>query len=114
MLYKYLEKLDTDLRREFYDAHMAGDYDSKQAFHEKYYPELVRKLMFQVDSFIQILDDLSEKTHALDLDEHPRAPLILRHNEFVRETFLAVKNRYYVEVVPVEEESEAEVENAVV
>jgi hypothetical protein len=30
---------------------------------------------------------------AKDLNEHPRIPLILRHNDFVRETFLTVKDR---------------------
>lgn len=112
LLYQYLEKLDTDQRREFYKAHMEGDYASKQSFHQKYYPETNGKLMFHVNSFLEKLDQLNERTRDMDINDHPRAPLVIRHNEFVRDTFLAVKARYYVE--PVQEESEAKVEDAVI
>ena len=40
---------------------------------------------------IVIDDDLSAKAEGKSVAEHPRLPIILRHNDFVRQTFLAVK-----------------------
>ena len=40
---------------------------------------------------LQQLDILSKKGDGVSLWEHPRLPLILAHNAFVKETFLKVK-----------------------
>jgi hypothetical protein len=72
---------------------MTGDASTKNAIHQQYFEQTSRALKNHVDTFLQQLDELSEKALAKDLNEHPRIPLILRHNEFVRETFLTVKDR---------------------
>jgi len=108
LTYQYLDRLDLDQRREFYTAHMEGDYATKQSFLEKYYPEIKGKLLFHIDSFLEKLDQLQTRLIDLDTNDHPRAPLVLRHNEFVRETFLAVKARYYVESEAEGSEAKAE------
>lgn len=82
---------------EFYNAHMAQDYDTKQSFHQRYWPETSAKLLHHINTFLEELDELSTKVTigGIVLEEHPRLPLILKHNEFVKKTFLAVRERYF-------------------
>ncbi|KAL3894393.1 MAG: hypothetical protein SGARI_007757, partial [Bacillariaceae sp.] len=88
---------DIGQRKQFYESHVNGDYDTKQAFHQHYW-EWGTKIMLKqhVDSFLQTLDDLSIQATdpSINLAAHPRLPLILKHNEFVKKTFSAVRDRY--------------------
>ena len=70
---------------------MQGDAATKAAIHEQYSLETCTALKTHVDTFLKQLDELSAKSVGKDYNEHPRLPLILRHNEFVKETFLKVK-----------------------
>jgi len=70
---------------------MNGDAATKQAIHEQYFPKTLAALNEHVDSFLRQLDELSKRAHGRDLKVHPRLPIILQHNEFVKETFLKVK-----------------------
>lgn len=78
-------------------AHRSGDFNTKLALHEKYYSETSAALMEHVNSIIEEVDKVIEKSRAHPVyikNEHPRLPLIQRHNEFVRETFDRVRRRY--------------------
>ena len=44
-----------------------------------------------MDTFLDSLDTLEQKSYGKSLEEHPRLPLILQHNQFVRETFMKVQ-----------------------
>lgn len=44
-----------------------------------------------MDTFLETLETLSARTIGQDLNIHPRIPVILEHNQFVKETFLNVK-----------------------
>ena len=90
MLYQTLEANKSD-QQAFYEAHMNGDADTKAAIHQHYFSETAGALKKHVDTFLEQLDELSAKADGKDVYEHPRLPLILRHNEFVKQTFLAVK-----------------------
>ena len=90
LLYQHLASNRND-QLAFYQAHMNGDEDTKNAIHQHYFADTSAALMKHVDTFLQQLDELSAKGDGKDWNEHPRLPLILRHNEFVKETFLAVK-----------------------
>ena len=90
LLYQNLAT-DPSVQKAFYDAHMAGDEATKQSIHEHYYEETLASLRKHVNDFLQQLEQLSQKAVGKDYREHPRLPLILKHNEFVKETFLAVK-----------------------
>jgi len=79
------------VQKAFYQAHMNGDVDTKQAIHQQYFFETSTALKNHVDTFLETLDKLSAKGEGKDLNEHPRLPLIWRHNEFVKSTFLKVK-----------------------
>lgn len=97
LLYRLLDLASKDdpdieeIQQAFYNAHMNGDYETKQAIHEQYYAETLAALRNHVDTFLNELDELSNKAVGRDLKMHPRLPLIMKHNEFVRQTFLAVR-----------------------
>lgn len=93
LLYQILES-DPSLQQAFYQAHMNGDSDSKQAYHQQYYPQTSAALMHHIDTFLSQLDVYSQKGAARikkKATKHPRLPLIMQHNEFVRQTFLTVR-----------------------
>lgn len=93
LLYDILSSKSTQDRQAFYQAHMNGDVETKNAIHQSYYSDTLAALKDHVDTFLQQLDELSAKAMTKDPNEHPRIPVILQHNEFVRNTFLAVQNR---------------------
>lgn len=85
------------------NAHRMGDYATKNALHERYYAATSAALLEHVDGFIDDIDKLIRKAETIGVMdpnsvyikyEHPRLPLIHRHNLFVRETFRAVRARY--------------------
>ena len=80
-----------DVKKIFYEAHVNGDEETKQAIHERYRYETVTAIKKHVDTFLQQLEELGKKSVGKSFEEHPRLPLILKHNEFVKETFLTVQ-----------------------
>ena len=85
------------------NAHRSGDYNAKLALHETYYSATSAALLNHVDTFIEDIDKLIAKAETIGVDdpnspyiryEHPRLPLIHRHNKAVRETFQAVRDLY--------------------
>lgn len=99
LLYQLLEKASKDnpdmeeVQQALYSAHMNGDYTTKQAIHEQYYPQTAAALLQHVNDFLQTLDDLSRKSAQRDPNKHPRLPLIRKHNDFVKQTFLKVRSQ---------------------
>jgi len=81
-------------------AHRQGDSETKNMLHEKHYEATSNTLMGHIDMFIEELDKLIEKANTVGRErtyvknEHPRLPLIIEHNNFVKQTFLNVRNRY--------------------
>mmetsp|Transcript_14867 Transcript_14867/g.27036 ORF Transcript_14867/g.27036 Transcript_14867/m.27036 type:complete len:473 (-) Transcript_14867:10-1428(-) len=97
LLYQHLSSTKIGDRRALMTAHKGEDVQTKQMLHEKHYPETSRLLLEHIDDFIAQLDKLNGKAEerARYMDDHPRLPLILKHNQFVRETFLTVRNKYF-------------------
>lgn len=91
LLYQMLGKSNPSDQQALYKAHMSGDLGSKQSLHNKYYLQTSAALLNHVDNFLKQLDKISEKTNGRDLNVHPRLPMIRKHNEFVRRTFLKVR-----------------------
>ena len=75
----------------FFDACMNGDEETKNAYHGQYFSYTLDYLKGHVDTTLATLDTLSAKAATYDPASHPRAPLILQHNAFVKQTFEAVK-----------------------
>ena len=91
LLYSILKKEDPGAQQAFYDAFMAGDADTKAGYHQQYFPYTLDALKKHVDGTLQELDQLSAEAASKDLATHPRVPVILQHNEFVKQVFLNVK-----------------------
>lgn len=97
LLYQILSSSNAAKKKEFYDAHMNGDYETKQRFHDMYWPETSAKLLRHLDSMLSQVNDITTKAHAQDITLHPRLPLIMKHNQHMRDTFLKVKAHYFGE-----------------
>lgn len=91
VLYDKVLARDPNVRQQFYEAHMNGDGATKEAIHQQYFLQTATEIKNHVDTFLTQLDELSNKAMGQSVEEHPRLPLILNHNEFVRGTFLKVK-----------------------
>lgn len=94
LLYMLLGEADQTTQQQFYHAHMSGDYASKQSIHEKYYPMTSEKLKDHIDELVDEIDALARKVDygsKVAAEDHPRLPLIMRHNAFVKNAFLTVK-----------------------
>eukprot|EP00977_Amphora_coffeiformis_P020707 scaffold8427_cov162-Amphora_coffeaeformis.AAC.3 len=95
LLYQNLVSSDPDTAQTLYQAHMTGDAETKQAIHQYYFAETLATLQDHVQTFLQELEKLQRKAASLNPNEHPRAPIIMAHNAFVRETFLTVQSKLY-------------------
>jgi hypothetical protein len=80
-----------DVKRQFYEAHMSGDEQTKAQIHDMYRYEVMNEILNHCDTFLELLGRLEEKGYSKSFDEHPRLPVILQHNELVKQTFLKVK-----------------------
>ena len=90
LLYQELTR-DRDQQQAFYNAHMTGDFVSKQEFHQQYFPLTLKAIQKHVNYFLIELEELSENSWRKDIERHPRLPLIMAHNEFVKNTFERVQ-----------------------
>ena len=77
-------------KQAFYQAHMQGDEQTKAMIHEQFRYQTLSEIKRHVDTFLEALETLEQKSQGRSFEEHPRLPLILRHNEFVKQTFLKV------------------------
>lgn len=91
LLYQILSE-SKQAQKEFYNACVNGDYETKQAYHNEYMGKTIAKLKDHVDKFLKDLQSLSDKTMTKDVNEHPRLPLIMAHNELCYNIFMSVKS----------------------
>jgi len=91
VLYGELKKYDPNTAQQYGQAVLNGDEATKSQFQQQYWQYTKEALQQHVDSFLIDLDKLSTKAMSYNPQTHPRAPVILRHNGFVRETFMRVK-----------------------
>ena len=92
LLYQQLAG-NRDVQQQLYNAHMNGDAEQKRQIHQQYFPQTSEALLQHIDTFLKQLDELSSKGVGKSEMEHPRLPLIIKHNQFVKETFLQVRQR---------------------
>ncbi|KAL7541012.1 hypothetical protein ACHAXR_010555 [Thalassiosira sp. AJA248-18] len=91
VLYHLLLKSDEGAANGFYQAVISGDEATKGQYHDQYWAYTKEELQKHVDGTLRDLDRWSAKANSYDLNTHPRVPLILQHNGFVKETFQRVK-----------------------
>mmetsp|Transcript_81479 Transcript_81479/g.236249 ORF Transcript_81479/g.236249 Transcript_81479/m.236249 type:complete len:468 (+) Transcript_81479:150-1553(+) len=76
-------------------AHAEVDSQTKMALHQQYWPQTAQALYEHIEGFLQQLEELSAVAQSMDINSHPRLPLIQKHNEFVKESFMRVRARYF-------------------
>lgn len=96
LLYDILSKDDDpSLRARFKDACLAGDAATKASFHQQYFTSTFGKLKAHVNDTLLELEKSKEVAEfwedAPRRSRHPRLPVIMAHNDFVRQTFERVK-----------------------
>jgi hypothetical protein len=91
VLYGVLKKNDPGLAQQFSQAVINGNEATKSQFQEQYWSYTKEALQEHVNGFLNDLEKLSAKALTYDPTTHPRVPVILKHNGFVKETFLKVK-----------------------
>ena len=91
VLYHVLLKEDENAANGFYSAVMQGDENTKSQYHSEYWNLTKQSMQKHVDDMLRDLDNWSAKAQSYDVNTHPRVPLIMQHNGFVRETFQRVK-----------------------
>ncbi|KAL3799132.1 hypothetical protein HJC23_002260 [Cyclotella cryptica] len=101
LLYRFLDQTNNVMEKQtLMNAFRNEDYDTKNMLHETYYPYTSAMLMEHIDNFLVELDKLQKKAETIGKvevyvkNEHPRLPLIMRHNEFIKDAFLKVKSMY--------------------
>jgi len=91
-LYKLLQDNDQDAAGSFYVACQTNDEVSKGEAHQQYFPYTLEALKHHVGSILYDVERLTEKARSYDLATHPRVPVIVAHNNLVRDTFLQTRN----------------------
>ncbi len=79
-------------KQAFYEAHINGNEATKAGIHEQFRYKMLSVIKKHVNTFLEALDMLEKKSYGRSVEEHPRLPLILRHNQFVKQTFLKVQS----------------------
>ena len=93
LLYEELGKVSPEDQQAFYHACMTGDEVAKQSYHDAgdNFVNIYSKLQKHVDYLVNELDELSENSWRKDIERHPRLPLLMRHNEYIRDGFEKVQ-----------------------
>ncbi|KAL7465800.1 hypothetical protein ACHAXS_006117 [Conticribra weissflogii] len=86
-LYKILRDNDPNAADQFYVACKTNDEDTKQQYHDYYFQYTLQDLKNHVYSILGEVDQLTMKAQSYDLETHPRVPVIVAHNNLVRDTF---------------------------
>ena len=92
MLYTILEQIDTNQQQQFLNAHLQGDQQTKANMHNHYRPQTCDALLQHVDEMLNELANCSNKIQQNPEQGNDNLPMIQYHNDFVRETFMKVRN----------------------
>jgi len=91
-LHEILETNDPASAEQFYVACKTNDEATKQQYHDSYYQYTLQALKNHVYSILGDVDQLTMKAQSYDLETHPRVPVIVAHNNLVRDTFTMTAN----------------------
>jgi hypothetical protein len=96
VLYEELGKVSLEEQQTFYQTHLSGDETAKQGYREKHFAQIHGALDQHVNYILDELDELeigleTQMSIGLNAHRHPRLPLLMSHNEFVKNTFQLVQ-----------------------
>ncbi len=80
---------DPESAEEFRVACRCNDEETKGRYHDHYFSYTLDALKGHVYSTLRDVDELTARAQSYDPLTHPRAPIIVAHNNLVRETFAA-------------------------
>jgi hypothetical protein len=86
-LYEMLQNNDQGAADNFYVACKTNDEGTKQEYHSHYQEYTLDALKQHVYGILADVNQLSMVAQSYDLRTHPRVPVILAHNNLVRDTF---------------------------
>jgi hypothetical protein len=90
-----------DEQKAFYEAKITDDAETFQALHRKYRLEIALSLKNHAEAVLQTeyLVPTDQELSKINVKEHPRLSMILRHNRFMRRVFGNVKDRLEKQVL---------------
>ena len=99
----------------FYEARINDDAEAFQTLHRKYRLEIALSLKNHAEAVLQTeyLVPTDQELSKIDVKEHPRLPMILKHNRFMRKVFGNVKDRLEKQVMLEVEKRRAELKDQV-
>lgn len=86
-LYELLQNNDPDAANVFFTACAINDEDTKQQYHAYYFQYTLEALKQHVSTILGDVTYLTMKAQNYDLDNHPRVPVIVSHNNLVALAF---------------------------
>lgn len=86
-LYEILQNNDQGAADNFYVACKTNDEATKQQYHDQYFQYTLDGLKNHVYKILTDVDRLTNQAQSYDLRTHPRVPVIVAHNNLVRDTF---------------------------
>lgn len=86
-LYEILVNNDPGAAEQYYVAFKTGDEATKQQYQDQYFPYTLDALKQHVYSILADVENLTAIAQSYDLSTHPRVPVIVAHNNLVRDTF---------------------------
>jgi len=87
-LYKLLLDSDQAASEQFYVACYTNDEGTKKQYHDQYFQYTLDALKQHFYGTLADVENLSAKAQSMDVQTHPRVPVILAHNSLVRDTFV--------------------------
>ena len=91
-LYQILATNDPGAAEQYYVAMKSGDEATRQQYQDQYFQYTLDSMKQHVYSILEDVDTMNAKAQTFDLNTHPRVPVILAHNNLVRDTFTMTAN----------------------
>lgn len=83
---------DPGAAEQYYVAMKSGDEATRQQYQDQYFQYTLDSMKQHVYSILEDVDTMNAKAQTFDLNTHPRVPVILAHNNLVRDTFTMTAN----------------------
>lgn len=91
LYYVLKNQINENEAQSYLTAYRSGDDYTKQQYQEQYWPYTKVELQNHVNKLLVDIEKWNNLASGYDLNTHPRAPLIIQHNSFVRDIFVNVK-----------------------
>mmetsp|Transcript_2603 Transcript_2603/g.5766 ORF Transcript_2603/g.5766 Transcript_2603/m.5766 type:complete len:465 (+) Transcript_2603:101-1495(+) len=86
-LYSILQQNDSGAAQQFYAACQSDDEGTKEQYNAQYFEYTLAALKEHVYTILNDCEELTMRAQSYDLNQHPRVPVIVAHNELVFNTF---------------------------